>query len=41
MGAAAREAAEAYRLDRVLPRVMELYCSVLPERLRPRIPVPL
>ena len=28
LGAAAREAAEAYRLDRVLPQVMDLYLSV-------------
>ena len=27
LGAAAREAAEAYRLDRVLPQVMALYLS--------------
>ena len=29
MGAAARESVEAYRLDRVLPQVMELYLSAL------------
>ena len=29
MGAAAREAAEPYRLDRVLPQVMALYLSAV------------
>ena len=41
LGEAARASMAPYSLPEVLPRVMELYCSVLPERLRPRIPVPL